>query len=351
MNWKTLVVGSAITGVAMVGCGTSGGGSDSGVTPMGDGGAPQTRAYVIGVIDTEADDISQAYGFNLDGMDGGPAGSCFDQMDFTSPVTGTTGVDNQLAGLAPTLDGLLGGDGVNGAIRDQIEAGKVLLILEVSDINSFTNDSSIMVHAVLGEVAPQGAACMAHTDMASCAGDTGNMCSWTAAAMGTGGTCSTSVAPMPSAACTAHADQTSCEADGMNACNWSAMASACSGIAAGQTFHMLQSLGSVSGSITNGQISATVDSLPLSFAAMGRTITLTLHNVQFGGRITATNITNGEFGAKISIAELMQTVADLGFSIDITSFVMPDISLTGTGTTCDAISAGMAYSGIAATLN
>jgi hypothetical protein len=351
MNWKTLVVGSAITGVAMVGCGGT-------VTPAGDAGPgdsgimpPETHVYVIGMIDTEADDPAQAYGFNLDGMEGGAAGTCFDQMDFVSPITGATGVDNQLAGLAPTLDGLLGGDGVNGAIRDQIEAGKVLLMLEVSDINSYTNDSSVMVHAILGEVAPAGAACMAHTDMASCGGDTANMCAWTAAAMGTGGTCATGVRPMASAACTAHADQTSCEADHVAACNWSAMASACSGIAPMQTFHMLQSLGMVSGSITGGQISATVDSLPLSFAAMGQTITLTLHNVQFGGRITATNITNGQFGAKISIAELMQTVADLGFSIDITSFVMPDINLLGSGTTCDAISAGMAYDGIAATLN
>ena len=354
MNWKTLALGSAMAGFAMVGCGTSSppGGTDSG-TPMGDMGTtmpPETHTYVIGMIDTQTDNVDDAYGFNLDGMDGGPAGTCQDIMDYTSPVTGAAGVDNQLSYLAPTLDGLLGGDGVNGAIRDQIQAGSVLLMLEVSDINSFNNDSAIRVHAVLGQVSPEGAACMAHADMASCTGDTANMCSWTAASSGTGGTCSTDATPTASTACPGHADQASCEGDQMNACNWSAMASACSGIAGGQTFAMLTDLGTVNGSITGGQISAITDTLPLSFAAMGQTITLTLHSVQFGGHITATNITNGEFGAQILIAELMQVVADLGFSIDVTSFVSPDLMPNADGSTCAALSAGMGYAAISATL-
>ncbi len=388
MNWKTLALGCSMMGLATVGCGTSPPARDSGL-PVDDGGAPVTRTYVIGMIDTEADDPNDAYGFNLDMADGNPvgmpAGGCQDVMDYTSPVTMIHGVDNQLAGLAPTLDGLLGGDGVNGAIRAQIAAGKVLLMLEVSDINSFTNDPAIMVHAVLGQVSPAGAACRAHTDMASCAADTANMCTFTAGAMGAAGSCATSVAPMPSAACMAHADQPSCDGDQANACSWGAMAAACSGIAAGQTFSVFTDLGTVSGSITAGQLSATTDALPLSFAAMGRNITLTLHSVRFGGRITATGITNGEFGAQILIAELMQTVMDLGFMIDITTFVAPDMMPSAPGNmaacsahadmasctadhtnrcaftagacvgapaaaTCAALSAGMGYAAIAANL-
>jgi hypothetical protein len=260
------------------------------------------------------------------------------------------GVDNALAMLAPTLDGLLMGDGLSGTIRDQIEAGKVLLILEVSDINSYVTDSSISVHAVLGQM-PAGVACHAHTDMAGCAADTANMCSFTAGAMGAAGTCATTAAPQVSAMCAAHTDAASCSGDHANACNWGAMANACSGIASGQTFAMLSDLGTVTGSITNGQISATTSMLPLSFSAMGHVITLTLHNVQFGGRITATGIANGEFGAKISVAELQATVDQLGLGVQISTFVTPDLSLTGNSPPCDAISAGMEYDAIAATVN
>jgi hypothetical protein len=355
MNWKTLALGSALAGLATVGCGTSTPAGDSGPPPGNDSGMAETHTYVIGAIDTEAPDADHTYGFNLDGADGNPAGQpaggCQDQMDFVSPVTGTTGVDNQLGGvLVGTLDGLLGGDGVNGAIRDQIAAGKVLLMLEVSDINSYTNDPVIHVHALLGEVSPAGAACMAHGDMASCTADTANMCTFTAAASGTGGTCATGVAPMVSAACSAHPDQATCTGDSANACAWGMTASACTGIAAGQTFSMLQDLGTVDGSITGGQMSATTAALPLSFVAMGHTVTLTLHSVQFGGHITATNITGGEFGAQILISELMATVAELGFSIDITTFVTPDLMPNADGSTCAALSAGMGFSAIAATL-
>jgi len=341
-------------GLVTVGCGGT-------VTPAGDSGPgdagsgpAQTVTYVLGAINAETpagSDPTQAYGFNLDGMVGGPAGTCFAVDDFTSPITGMTGVDNQLGGsLAGLLDGVLMGDGLNGTIRDQIEAGKVLLILEVSDINSFTADSSIMVHAVLGQM-PAGAACQMHTDMASCTGDTAHMCSFTAGAMGAAGTCATTAAPQVSAACAAHTDSASCYADHANACNWGAMASACSGIASGQTFAMLSDLGTVPGSITGGQISATTSSLPLTFSAMGHVITLTLHNVQFGGRIAATGITNGEFGAKISIAELQSTIDSLGLGVMIATLAPPDISLTDGGTTCDAISAGMEYDAIVATVS
>jgi hypothetical protein len=113
---------------------------------------------------------------------------------------------------------------------------------------------------------------------------------------------------------------------------------------------MLTDLGTVMGSITGGQLSATTASLPLSFVAMGHTVTLTLHSVQFGGRITMGGIVNGQFGAQILISELMQTVADLGFSIDITTFVMPDMMPNADGSTCAALSAGMGFSAIPATL-
>ncbi len=257
-----LVFGVAIGLIAaLAGCGAGP------VQPrMMDGGtdwfSPETHAYVIGMIDTETDDIHHAYGFDLDMANGNPtsawSGGCQDVPDFISPVTGATGVDNQFAGLAPTLDGLIDGDvpgdGLDGAIRDQIEAGRLLLMLEVSDINSYVNDPMIGVHAVLGTVSPAGVACAAHTDMASCASDIANMCSFTPTSLGTGGACSTASTPVASSSCAARADQASCSLDQANACNWSATASACSGIAAGQTFLILSDLGTVDGSITNARL-------------------------------------------------------------------------------------------------
>jgi len=350
MNWKTLALGLAISGMA-VGCGGGGGGTtDAGPGDTG-GMAPVTRTYIIGAIDTEADGptdtVDNAYGFDIDGMNGGPATSCTGEPDFTSPISSAMGVDNQLAGLATTLDGVLGGDGVNGAVRDQILAGKVLLILEVSDINSFTNDSSVMVRAVLGSVA--SATCAAHADQAACDGDA--TCAWVTAT-GSAGSCAG--IPEVGTACTAHADQASCESDQTNACNWGIMTMACSGITAGETFDTLMDLGAaVPGTITNGELSATTPTLPLMFTASGNTVTLTLHTVQFGGRISDTTIINGQFGARISVAELMATAAALGFgSVDITGFVHPDLDEDAADpTTCASISAGMRYAGLAATLN
>jgi len=376
MNWKTLALGSAMASVAAVGCGSTPPAGDSGPV-MTDGGAPQTHTYVIGMIDTDADDpmMTHAFGFDLDGMmDGGSTVSgCTSAADFTSPVTGDTAVDNQLVNALGILGTMLGADGPNGAIRDQIEAGKILLMLEVTDINSFQNDSSVMVHAALGTVHD----CSGHADMASCMGDTANSCAFTAAACSgmTGcdahadmasctadtahactfaaSTCATTALPMVSATCAGHTDQATCEGDVNGACNWSATDMACSGIAANQTFSVLTDLGTVPGTITNGRLEAITTMLPLHLEASGRSIDLTLRTVHFGGRITASNITGGEFGAQVLVSDIIMLAAQLGFPIDmgtIEGVVMPDLMPDATGMHCGAISAGMGFTGISATL-
>jgi hypothetical protein len=378
MNWKTLALCAVVAGVTVSGgCGGPNNTADTGPV-MTDGGAAQTRTYVIGMIDTDTDDTSQAYGFDLDSMmDGGATASgCTSAPDFTSPITGDTAVDNQLVNALSILGSMLGADGPNGAIRDQIEAGKILLMLEVSDINSFDNDSAVMVHAVLGQVQPQGPGCSAHTDMSSCMGDSANMCEFTAAACSgmTGcdahtdmascaadtahactfaaARCATTARPMASAACAAH-DMGSCETDVNNACNWSVANSACTGIASGQTFALLTDLGTVPGTIVNHRLEAITTMLPLHLEAGGRSIDLTLRTVHFGGRIAADNITGGEFGAQVLVTDIIMLGTQLGFPIDmalIESVVMPDLMPDATGAHCGAISAGMAFTGISATL-
>ncbi|MFO0686369.1 MAG: hypothetical protein U0234_30175 [Sandaracinus sp.] len=360
MNWKTLALCSAMAGVSMAGCGTTaatpdgGNGTTDANNTQTDANTPaQTITYVIGAIDTDTDDQAQAYGFDLDGMMDGPAGTCQDQADYTSPVTGDTAVDNQLVNALSFLGSMLGDDGANGAIRDQIEAGKILLILQVSDINSFADDSSVQVRAVLGQV-QQGTACHAHTAEADCTGDTANSCDWTAAASGTGGTCSSTTPPAVSTACAAHTAEADCTGDAANACNWSASASTCSGIAAGQTFAVLQELDSVTGSIAGGRLTAVTSQLPLHFEASGMSIDLVLREVHFGGRITATGITGGEFGAKVLVDDVVMLAANLGLNVDratIEGVVPPDLDPQAADPmTCDAISAGMGFTAITATL-
>lgn len=378
MNWKTLALGLALAGLTINGCG--GGGTPPAGDAGSDTGPAMTRTYVLGLIDTDTDDPAQAYGFNLDGMmDGGAMTGCTAAMDFTSPVTGDTAVDNQLVNALSLLGSMLGPDGPNGAIRDQIEGGKILLMLEVGDINSFTSDSAVTVHAVLGQVQPEGPACVAHADQASCEGDMTNMCAFTAgscsgtmmtacqahtdmascAADTTNGCsyaaarCATTVTPDASTVCAGHADQTSCDGDVMAACSWSMANNNCSGIAAGQTFALLTDLGTVPGTITAGRLEAITAMLPLHLEAGGRAIDLTLRTVHFGGRITADNITGGEFGAQVLVDDIIMLGTTLGFPIDrslIESVVMPDLMPDATGAHCDAISAGMAYTAISATL-
>ena len=365
MNWKTLALCSAMAGIGMVGCGTTAATPDSGMNPgtdantQTDANTPaQTVAYVIGAINTDGDPDATgtlAYGFDLDGMMDGPAGTCQDAADYMSPVTGDTAVDNQLVNALGLLGSQLGADGADGAIRDQIEAGKILLILEVSDINSFTDDSSVQVRAVLGQVQPDGPSCHTHTAEADCTGDTANACEWTAAASGTGGTCATTTPPTASAACAAITDPATCSGDQAHACNWSDTNSACSGIEAGQTFAVLQQLDSVTGSIAGGRLTAVTSMLPLHFEASGMAIDLVLREVHFGGRISATGITGGEFGAKVLVDDIVTLATNLGLPNitreTIEGVVPPDLDpQTADPTVCDSISAGMGFAAITATL-
>ncbi len=366
MNWKTLALCSAMAGTSIAaGCSTpapatdagTGGGNDTGMAE--DGGAAQTVTYVIGAINTDGDidgTQTQAYGFDLDGMMDGPAGTCQDAADYISPVTGDTAVDNQLVGALGLLGSQLGDDGADGAIRDQIQAGKILLILQVSDINSFNTDDSVQVRAVLGQVQPEGPGCHAHTVEGDCTADTANACEWTAASSGTGGTCATTTPPTASTACPAHTDADSCIGDQANACNWSPSTSVCSGIAAGQTFAVLQQLDSVTGSISGGRLTAVTSQLPLHFEASGMAIDLVLREVHFGGRITANGITGGEFGAKVLVDDIVTLATNLGLPNitreTIAGVVPPDLDPTAADPmVCDSISAGMGFAAITANLS
>lgn len=158
MDWKKLAWCAALSGASMslIACG----GDDDGPGEMMD---PVTRTYVVSTISIPS--TSQTYGdpapgFNLDGMDtmGDPnAESCVDRVaDYTSQTDpGEAGVDNALGGLVETLAGFVGD--LDMTIAEQITEGSILVMMEVRDINSYTNDSSVQVQLYLGSVPGGGA--------------------------------------------------------------------------------------------------------------------------------------------------------------------------------------------------
>lgn len=129
---------------------------------LGDELGGATFLYVISVIRIErATDDGVAAGFNLDGLDSGSGSVAVDSnceefnQDFRSELDPSrVGVDNAMQGLVGIAEGLLDPmacpfdttDGcINPTIRSRITEGTLLLLLEVSDVDSFTHDPSVSV--------------------------------------------------------------------------------------------------------------------------------------------------------------------------------------------------------------
>lgn len=290
---KKLGLISAVLGLAACGGGTT-------EPPL----PPESRTYIISTLEVaDIDDGGTTWGFNLDDMIGDPANPArctASAMDYTSRATGETGVDNQFAGmLKSTLDSLLNDSGgTNGALTSAIQEGSVLLLMTVSDINSYNNDSSVQVQFTLGAL-PAGAMLM------------------------TSG----------------------------------------SGLAPGQTFTTMTSLATVTGSITSGRLSAQTASLPLALDISGMSVSLMLTNVEIGARIQSTGLSAGELGAALRV----QDIVELGNMImpgvvtygliqsvggpDLAFGANPDPTAPAGSMVCTQISAGLGFTGVAATLN
>lgn len=152
MGW--CLVPLALAGCGLVhergGAGVDGGGG--GTTDVG-GDFGQSESYVVSTIrigDTGANG-TDAFGLDLDGQIGGPPGRCTDQPDFRSPISGATGVDNQMVNLF-LLIATMGTD-EDSELRIALSSGALLLGIRVVDINSFAEDSSVDVHLALLDVA------------------------------------------------------------------------------------------------------------------------------------------------------------------------------------------------------
>ncbi len=107
--------------------------------------APLTRTYLVSVIEPCAWPFE---GFDLDRrVSTGASSACFDREDTTSP-SGRPGIDNTLGWVgcasAPPRDVLIA------PYLEQIAAGEYLLLVEVSDIDSFDSDAHVDVRVFGG---------------------------------------------------------------------------------------------------------------------------------------------------------------------------------------------------------
>lgn len=301
MNWKTLVVAGAVAGLA-VGCGdSSSSGSDAG--PSGsDAGPGQTVTFVVDSISvpTEPGTGDTAFGFNLDGKvsDGASGATCEDlAIDYTSATDGSTGVDNQFVGeLGGTLAGFVDGGDLSSAVQAQIAEGDLLLAMEVSDVQSFTSDSSVSVDLYLVKPSDCTEDSCAPADGAVEAG-----ASWTAR----------------------------------------------SDVAAFAT--------NLTGTIEDGTITLHLDSLPLSLNISGTALTLVISDATFAGDISEDGVTNAAIGGSVVISDLVELAngIDSSYGPLVESVAGPYADIdpsTDDETVCNAISIGIGFSAVAGTV-
>ncbi len=120
---------------------------------------PVTRTYVLSTMDVAVDDTvtpARSHGFDLDGLvDGDTAFPCTHAIDLVRR-TGESGIDNQFGSLVlPVLDSMVAG-GIDESIRLAIQDTTVAVVIEVSGIDSFSDDPSVRVRVLLA--APPGGA-------------------------------------------------------------------------------------------------------------------------------------------------------------------------------------------------
>ena len=160
MDWKKLALCAALAAgsLNLVACG-----DDPGMMVPD----PVTHTYVISTISIPEATGTMAAGFNLDGMvSTGEGTTCVDlSPDYTSTNDMEEGTDNGLASLLPTLAMLVGGP-LDETLQAQIVDGSFLLLMEVSDINGFNNDDSVMVQLYIGSVPGGGAPMIAGATLA-----------------------------------------------------------------------------------------------------------------------------------------------------------------------------------------
>ena len=258
-----------------------------------------TYLYVLNRLDVARVMGGVSRGFNLDGRvsDGADSMSC-NKRDFVSP-SGVMGVDNQLQALLPTLEAL-SGVSLTSTITASIAAGELLVLVELSHVDSFASDDCVTMSVLTGRL-PAGTA-----------------------------------AP-------------TLDASGR--------------LAAGQTFDVSRSsygpgmepLINVEGvRIVGGRLEASgFDlSLPIPAGSAG-TITLVSRSSQLEFNATTTGLMGGSLGGAVRTSELGPALGALMLSVPvgtILSVVNLQTDLEKSGRTCEALSAALELDGVPAVM-
>jgi hypothetical protein len=330
--WCSLFAGA---GVTLGACGDDGGGNMP----------PETHRYVVSEISIPEVMGMMAAGFNLDGMvSTGMGSTCVDMhadyRSITDPME--DGVDNGLAELVPALGSLLSsqcptgtpaGDCLKMLLDRQILDGRLLIVMEVRDINSFNNDPMISAQFYLGTVPTCNPGCRWDMMANSCrnAGTFGSMAS---------------------SMCSGATMQEACTAMMGDAMSCRPMVSG-SRLAPGQTFDV-QPVGPViNGSITNGRLRLVSPMLTISLDTSLGTFDLVLRNAELRANITREGLTNGAIGGALRVQDIVDTANRImmgsGATVESVLSTAADLDPDPMDMTrCRSISAGLLFSATSA---
>ncbi len=307
MNWKKFAL-SALLGCSLVitGCGDDDTGTEDTGTPTDTGGGGEdtggsadcstgdSRFYVVDTISVPEIMGSTVDGFNLDELvsdESDPQG-CFIE-DFTAP-DGRTGVDNQLAELAPILATALMTD-LSTTIQEAINSGSIVLLAEVTGVDDIANDDCVTMNLYLGLVPGDGAP------------------------MVSGGTLT--------AGQTFDINEVS--------------------LMGGNPLISIPNVTIDAGTLQAGPVN-----LPLMLDIGGTALTLTVRAATLRVDVTDTTISNGTLGGELNIDELIMAVDGIGGDLDpmIVRSTLESVAdlQPDAGGVCQAVSAGLNLTGVEA---
>lgn len=265
-----------------------------------EGGGPElsssTLTFVVNLLSIPSP-TDMSPGFNLDQLDSREPASDAEAdcehhaMDYVSTTDPDhVGVDNALAGLLSILGDL------DSTLAEQISSGSVLLLIEVTGVDSIEYDSQISLQLYRGQVPGGGMPTL---------GDDGRL-------------------------------------------------------APDQTFEVMETLGSpVDGDIFDGRVRASVSALPLSLNVMGATVSLTVGSPEVRFDIAAADdgsltLGNGSIGGILTHDDISMAVnminPDFVSTVESVWPTYADITPSADDpTVCDAASIGILFEATAAT--
>lgn len=238
--------------------------------------------YVLRTVDLPAPDLrGRTVGFDLDGAPGTGGARCDDAVDFTSSITGAPDVDNQLAAHPSAI---IDATDLSTLVESQIAAGELLVVLEVSDIDSYDDDPSVSVRLMTATLPRDTPMAMVGADGRLTQGQTFFP--------------GTTIATFPEAA------------------------------------------------IVDSRLELSFERLPLSLFLGPGASALTLEGARLSAEVRPTDLVHGELGGAIPVADLVAFTEALGSPLteaEIRAAFLPDLDPSADGATCGAISAGFSF--------